>query len=195
MHKRCLRNIKKHLRLTDCSEPSVIRQNLYARNLTRFTCRFGFEFNWSAGMAPAKGCERGRFAIAALYPLRYNPFVNTTYEIREYVTESGDSPFSDWFLGLKDKRAQVKLQLRLDRVTLGNFGDRKPVEGVKGLYELRDHYGPGYRIYYTVIDRTVVLLLAGSTKGDQKRAITQAGKYLADYHGRKKHREKFDPPT
>lgn len=74
------------------------------------------------------------------------------------------------------------MQLRLDHITLGNFGDWKSVEGVTGLYELRDHYAQGYRIYYTITDRTVVLLLAGSTKRDQQRTITQADKYLADYH-------------
>jgi putative addiction module killer protein len=130
-----------------------------------------------------------------MYPLRYNATMNSAYEISEYVTENGRSPFGDWFLGLKDKRAQARLQLRLDRITLGNFGDWKSVEGVRGLYELRDHYAQGYRIYYTITDRTVVLLLAGSTKRDQQRTITQADKYLADYHEREKHREKSDPPT
>lgn len=117
------------------------------------------------------------------------------YEIEEYVTKSGKTPFGEWFLGLKDKRAQAKLQLRLDRVTLGNFGDWKAVENVKGLYELREHYAQGYRIYYTIIDQTIMLLLAGSTKRDQDRIITKADKYLADYHERKKFRGKFDTST
>ena len=50
---------------------------------------------------------------------------------------------------------------------------------------MREHYGPGYRIFYTVIDRKIVLLLAGSSKGDQKKAIATAKLRLADYDQRK----------
>lgn len=107
------------------------------------------------------------------------------YEIEEYISANGKSPFGDWFLSLKDKRAQAKLRLRLDRVMLGNFGDHRSISGVSGLYELREHYGQGYRVYYTISDRKIVLLLAGSTKHDQKRVIKQASTYLADYYERR----------
>jgi len=115
-----------------------------------------------------------------------------TFRIEEYITANGKSPFGDWFLSLKDRRAQAKLQLRFDRVTLGNFGDYKTINGEAGLYELREHYAQGYRVYYTIMDRAVVLLLAGSTKRDQKRVIVKATEYLADYHGRRQHHEPSD---
>ncbi|MBI1389112.1 MAG: type II toxin-antitoxin system RelE/ParE family toxin [bacterium] len=93
----------------------------------------------------------------------------------------GESPFSDWLLGLKDKVAQIKIHARIDRASLGNFGDWKEVKGTKRLYEMREHYGPGYRIFYTIVNNKQVLLLAGSTKKDQSRVVQTAIEYLADY--------------
>lgn len=108
-----------------------------------------------------------------------------SYEIEEYVTERGKSPFGEWYLSLKDKVAQVKIRARLTRISVhGNFGDHKPIKGAENIYELREHYGAGYRIFYTIIEGRVVLLLAGSNKKDQKRAIAKAETYLADYQRR-----------
>lgn len=55
---------------------------------------------------------------------------------------------------------------------LGNFGDFKFIDD--GIYEMRIHYGPGYRIYYTKEDDVVVLLLAGGDKTTQKKDIEKA---------------------
>ena len=106
------------------------------------------------------------------------------YEIEEYVTENGQSPFADWLTGLKDQRAQARILARLDRAQSGNLGDWKALRGTKGVAELRDPYGPGYRVYFALIDQRLVLLLAGSTKRDQRKAIGQAEGYLEDYHRR-----------
>lgn len=107
------------------------------------------------------------------------------YEIREYESQRGKSPFGDWFDGLKDKRARAKIMVRLDRATLGNFGDHKTLSGSGGVSELREHSGPGYRIYYSIIEDKIVLLLVGSLKRDQSRTVDKAKKYLADYIARK----------
>jgi len=108
------------------------------------------------------------------------------YVIEEYIAENGGTPFGTWLLGLKDKRSQAKIRARLTRAALGNFGDWKPIKGAAGLCEMREHYGPGFRVYYSVIGQTVVLLLAGSTKKDQKKAIAAARARLADYEARSK---------
>ena len=55
---------------------------------------------------------------------------------------------------------------------------------------MREHYGPGYRIFYSVIEGKVVLLLVGSTKKDQNKAISQAKDYLGDYKRRQDHAKK-----
>jgi len=106
------------------------------------------------------------------------------YEVEEYVSPDGVSPFGRWLLGVKDKRAKAKIRARINRASFGNFGDWKPIAGAAGLCEMREHYGPGYRVYYSVQGKSIVLLLAGSTKRDQAKAIREAKARLADYHAR-----------
>ena len=108
------------------------------------------------------------------------------YDIEEYETAGGRVPFGKWLLGLKDKMAQAKIRARIRRASFGNFGDWKDIKGAKGIFEMRENYGPGYRIYYTVVGKKVVLLLAGSTKKDQKKMIVKVKEYLADYFERTK---------
>ena len=106
------------------------------------------------------------------------------YRIEEYVTVGGKSPYADWFDGLKDTIARAKLMARIDRAAHGNFGDWKALAGAKGVFEMRESYGPGYRIFYRIAGRRIILLLAGSTKKDQSRAIAKAKAYWADYETR-----------
>ena len=80
--------------------------------------------------------------------------------------------FSKWHANLKDARARAKISLRIEMVKLGNFGDFKFVG--EGIYEMRIHYGPGYRLYYTKKDNLVVLLLAGGDKSTQQKDIDKA---------------------
>ncbi len=80
--------------------------------------------------------------------------------------------FSDWLEGLKDRIAQDGISARLARIEIGGFGDHASVGD--GVSELRLHYGPGYRAYYTVRGRVVVLMLIGGTKRTQGRDIERA---------------------
>lgn len=80
--------------------------------------------------------------------------------------------FADWYAGLRDGRARKLIQARIDLLQLGNPGDSKPVGF--GVYEMRIHFGPGYRVYFMRRDRTVYLLLAGGDKRSQNRDITAA---------------------
>jgi putative addiction module killer protein len=106
------------------------------------------------------------------------------YEIEAYCTHNGRVPFQDWLEKLKDKTAQTKIYARLRRASYGHFGDSKEIKGTRGLYEMREHYGCGYRVFYSIIDRKIVLLLAGSTKQDQAKTIAKARDYLTDHRGR-----------
>lgn len=103
------------------------------------------------------------------------------YQIDEYVTADGRRPFGEWLTGLRDRRAQARLLTRLDRVQLGNLGHWKALPGTGGVAELRDPHGPGYRVYFAIVDGRIILLLAGSTKRDQGAAIRRATGYLADF--------------
>lgn len=67
-------------------------------------------------------------------------------EIRNYITSDGRVPFKEWLDSLHDKKVQSVILNRLNRVQLGNFGDCKHLG--EGIYELRIHYGPGYRVYF-----------------------------------------------
>ncbi len=107
------------------------------------------------------------------------------YEIEQYTKENGEIPFSEWADSLKDQTAQRKIIQRINRASLGNFGDFKNIKGAKGIFEMREHYGAGYRIFYGIIENKIVLLLAGSIKRDQNKAIKQAKEHLADYERRK----------
>lgn len=111
------------------------------------------------------------------------------YEIEEYVDPGGKKPFGDWLLRLKDAVARAKLTARIDRAAYGNFGDWKAIKNAPGVFEMREHYGPGYRIFYAKVGQKIVLLLAGSTKRDQKKAIAIAKERLAHY-AKTKHAER-----
>jgi putative addiction module killer protein len=80
--------------------------------------------------------------------------------------------FSRWFAGLRDRAARRRIQVRIDRLQLGNPGDVKPVGD--GISEMRIDYGPGYRIYFVQRGKTLVILLAGGDKGTQERDIATA---------------------
>ena len=99
-------------------------------------------------------------------------------EIREYVTADGRCPFADWRDALADRRALARIQVRVDRLALGLFGDAKSVG--EGVHEVRIDYGPGYRLYYGRRGSEVVILLTGGTKSRQQHDIETAKRYWRD---------------
>jgi len=84
--------------------------------------------------------------------------------------------FEHWFTKLKEPNTKARLLLRLRQVSLGNFGDHKSLGA--GLFELRFFFGSGYRIYYTVQNDQVVLLLIGGDKSSQEKDIKKAHSIL-----------------
>lgn len=80
--------------------------------------------------------------------------------------------FDDWLRSLKDRTGKLRILGRITSAGQGNFGDCEPVGG--GIFEMRIHYGPGYRIYYTRRGATIYLLLIGGDKSSQKRDIRRA---------------------
>ena len=105
-------------------------------------------------------------------------------ELRIYLTEDGSAPFEDWLSGLRDVTGRARIRARLARVQAGDFGDCKPLRD--GVQELRIDHGPGYRVYLSRQGNVLVLLLCGSDKADQDRAIRQAVDYLNDWKNRGK---------
>lgn len=80
--------------------------------------------------------------------------------------------YARWIAGLDDDRARARIEVRIYRISLGNFGDVKSVG--EGVGELRIDYGPGYRVYLTRRGRAVVLLLCGGDKRTQNKDIATA---------------------
>ena len=113
------------------------------------------------------------------------PFFIIERKAKEYQTPDGKVPFRDWLLNLRDIRAQAKITKAITQMEAGNFSDHKPLKNTFGLYERRIHYGPGYRIYYTLEGDTMILLFSGSDKSDQQKMIDKAKGYLLDYLSRK----------
>jgi putative addiction module killer protein len=87
-------------------------------------------------------------------------------EVRQ--TES----FADWFRHLRDRQARARIQVRIDRLALGNPGDVRPVGS--GVSELRIDYGPGYRLYFLRRGESLIVLLAGGDKRTQEADIGRA---------------------
>jgi len=104
-------------------------------------------------------------------------------DVRDYVTPEGREVFREWLNSVKDSTARAAIRSRIDRsgkprvfdLLLGNFGDNR--HWGEGLYELRIHFGAGYRVYLGEADRENVVLLIGGTKRTQKRDIQKAKDY------------------
>ena len=80
--------------------------------------------------------------------------------------------FAKWFESLRDHRAQRKIAIRISRAESGNMGQVRSLG--EGLSEMKIDHGPGYRLYFTMRDQEIVVLLAGGDKGSQQRDIAVA---------------------
>ena len=80
--------------------------------------------------------------------------------------------FDAWLAGLRDRPTKLRLLRRLERFQAGQWGDAKPVGD--GVMEAREHFGPGWRLYYVVRGAEVVVMLAGGDKSSQETDIARA---------------------
>ncbi|MFA7383846.1 MAG: type II toxin-antitoxin system RelE/ParE family toxin [Desulfurivibrionaceae bacterium] len=86
--------------------------------------------------------------------------------------------FTAWLNGLKDRVTRLRLARRLDKAQTGNLGDVKPVGA--GIFEMREHFGPGWRIYYIQRGETLIVMLGGGEKSTQIADIAKAVKIAAN---------------
>jgi putative addiction module killer protein len=93
-----------------------------------------------------------------------------------------EQPLVEWLLDLQDRQARTRIEARLARVAVGNFGDVEPVG--EGVMEFRIDWGPGYRVYFARLGQVVILLLCGGDKRTQQKDIKRAKEYFQDYKAR-----------
>jgi putative addiction module killer protein len=104
------------------------------------------------------------------------------YEIRHYLTPGGKDVYLDGQRKLRDIKARIAIDRRINRVESGNFGDHKFL--TDGIWELRIDIGPGYRVYYALAGSHIVLLLCAGNKRTQTADIARASNYWRDWQRR-----------
>jgi putative addiction module killer protein len=85
--------------------------------------------------------------------------------------------FNDWLNGIRDGMTQRRLVKRLRKASLGNLGDVKPVGD--GVFEMREHFGSGWRMYYIQHGAVLIVMLGGGAKSTQSADIAKAAKLAA----------------
>lgn len=82
--------------------------------------------------------------------------------------------FTAWLNSLKDGMTHRRLARRLEKAQKGNLGDVKPVGD--GVFEMREHFGPGWRMYYVQRGAVLIVMLGGGDKATQTTDIAKAVK-------------------
>jgi putative addiction module killer protein len=107
------------------------------------------------------------------------------YRLVYYVDSvSGRTPALEWLNGLKDKSIRLSIRSRLVRIENGNLGDVKSLGD--GVFEFRIFIGAGYRLYFAIEGREVILLLMGGDKSTQFQDIRRAKIFLENYNSSRK---------
>jgi putative addiction module killer protein len=88
-----------------------------------------------------------------------------------YIIQQTES-FEKWHELVKDQKAKIAIARRIERAENGNLGDAKTLGN--GISEMRIDVGAGYRVYFTLREKVIVILLAGGTKSSQQSDIKKA---------------------
>lgn len=88
------------------------------------------------------------------------------------ITIKQTPEFEQWLNSLKDGMTRIRLGKRLDKAQRGILGDVEPVG--EGVNEMREHFGPGWRMYYVQHGETIIVMLGGGDKSTQSADIKRA---------------------
>lgn len=108
-----------------------------------------------------------------MYPLGYSSTVYSVLKTDE---------FDRWLGKLRDQKAKARIAARIRSAEYGNLGDVSPVGS--GVSEMRIHYGPGYRVYFTMRGRELIILLIGGDKSSQTKDIEKAKQIAIELKGK-----------
>jgi len=104
------------------------------------------------------------------------------FELETYKCRAGKFILTKWVSPLRDSHARARIDVRLNRLAGGLYGDARVVG--EGVMELKIDWGPGYRVYFARDGARVILLLCGGDKRTQQRDISNAIEYWKDYQAR-----------
>lgn len=85
--------------------------------------------------------------------------------------------FTAWLSGLKDGMTRLRLARRLEKAEAGNLGDVRSVG--EGVWEMREFFGPGWRMYYVQRGQVLLIMLGGGDKSTQDADIAKAQELAA----------------
>jgi putative addiction module killer protein len=102
--------------------------------------------------------------------------------VLNYILPNGKRPLKEWLNELH-QNTQIRIRKRLIRLGAGDLGGTKHIED--GMFELRLDFGPGYRIYFGMDGKEIILLLLGGDKSTQRNDIKKASEYWNEYKERK----------
>ena len=80
--------------------------------------------------------------------------------------------FDRWLAGIRDGMTRIRLAKRLDKVQRGLLGDVAPVG--EGVMEMREFFGPGWRMYYIEQSGMLIVMLGDGDKSTQSDDISHA---------------------
>ena len=80
--------------------------------------------------------------------------------------------FEQWLYGLKDNVTRIRLSRRLDKAARGLLGDVASVG--EGVFEFREFFGSGWRMYYILRGERLIVMLGGGDKSTQQQDIKAA---------------------
>ena len=80
--------------------------------------------------------------------------------------------FADWVDGIRDMPTRIRLRRRINKAKQGQLGDIKPVG--EGVWEMREFFGLGWRMYYIQRGDVLIVMLGGGNKSSQERDIANA---------------------
>lgn len=109
-------------------------------------------------------------------------------ELKIYRTEDNKEPFSEWFKKLKSRELKSRIFKAIGKMEMGLLSDCKHVG--EGVQEIRLHFEKGYRLYFDHDGDKLIILLMGSDKSDQSKAIALAQEYWKSYKQQKKNLQK-----
>jgi putative addiction module killer protein len=102
------------------------------------------------------------------------------YELHSSVfTIKQTAAYRKWEFKLRDRTARALIAARIVRLREGLMGDVASVGD--GVSEMRIHFGPGYRVYFTRRDNEIIVLLCGGDKASQQADIAAAKRLAAQW--------------